>query len=88
MTNFSIAAIMNNERGSGLVRPTPMTDNTKLGNYSKSVFAPQMSPKSNKEEEVDVEQWSDSEDHKQSRSPASLSSLETNSKKNATQSPE
>ena len=31
MTNFSIAAIMNNERGSGLVRPTPVSDNTKLG---------------------------------------------------------
>merc|ERR1712223_583835 len=90
MTNFSIAAIMNNERGSGLIRPTPMTENTKLGNYFKSSFAPQMSPKepnSNNEEDVDVEQWSDGEDQKSSQSPISQSSLETNSNKNPTQSP-
>merc|ERR1739842_192898 len=68
MTNFSIAAIMNNERGSsGLVRPSPASE-TKLGNYSKSSFAPHMSPKAEtsfeNDDEVDVEQWSDSEDTK------------------------
>ena len=40
MTNFSIAAIMNNERGSGLIRPTPMTENTKLG---KNTYIPKVS---------------------------------------------
>ena len=47
-----------------------------VGN-SKSGFAPQMSPKDNSldNKEVDVEQWSDSEDQKQNRnsSPSSLS---------------
>merc|ERR1712008_585678 len=73
MTNFSIAAIMNNERGSsGLVRPMPVSE-TKLGNYSKSSFAPHLSPKAEtsleNDVEVDVEQWSDSEDTKPNRSP-------------------
>ena len=55
------------------------------GNYSKSSFAPHMSPKQersfdkNDEDDVDVEQWSDSEDQKPgSRSPASLTSEQTN----------
>lgn len=43
---------------------------------------------SNNEEDVDVEQWSDGEDQKSSQSPVSQSSLETNSNKNPTQSPE
>ena len=45
-------------------------------------------PNSNNEEDVDVEQWSDGEDQKSSQSPVSQSSLETNSNKNPTQSPE
>merc|ERR1711981_623144 len=54
MTNFSIAAIMNSE---SLVRPVSI-DSTKLGNYSKLGFAPQVSPKdpSLDNEDVDVEQ--------------------------------
>ena len=51
-----------------------------VGNYSESAFAPQMSQKDTSldNQEVDVEQWSDSEDQKQNRNSSPLSLSKTN----------
>ena len=77
MTNFSIAAIMNNDRGHSKapLRP-PSATSTNLGHFSHSnLNSPPLKDQivdSNDNEDVDVEQWSDSEDQK--KSPASHSS--------------